>query len=233
MGQVIPRNSSPERIFGDTHTTLSNARSRSDAIKSAAEARLGPIEVAIFTNEENFRAAKTAARVASSRLEAADASSDLTVGRVIDVAWNELGRPSHSVDFTCIVGGGKQDWTDGDPLDQHLRMSVLADRFRKTTVPALQANKEAWAVEIEQKAAVQEAAAAASKAADAPVYSFVAQQRSLANIAQVALTRLKRDYKSSGMTEVQIHELIPDYTPRSAKRAVPATAAPAGGTPTP
>ncbi len=232
MGQVIPRNSSPERIFGDTNTALAKARSRSDAIKSAAEARLGPIEVAISTNKENFKAAKAAALVASTRLEAADASSDLTVGKVIDLAWNELGRPAHSLDYTLIVGSGKQDWTDGDPLEQHLPMGVLANRFRESTVPALQANKEAWAVEIEQKAAVQKAAATASKDADAPVYAFVAQQRSLANLAHVALTRLKRDYKSEGMTEAQIHEIIPDYTPRTTKHEAPATPAPAGGTPT-
>ena len=36
------------------------------------------------------------------------------------------------------------------------------------------------------------------------------QRRTLADSAQVGLTRLKRDLKNLGMTEAQVHEIIPD-----------------------
>jgi hypothetical protein len=39
------------------------------------------------------------------------------------------------------------------------------------------------------------------------------QRRTLADPLQVALVRLKRDLKNQGMTEAQIHEIIPDVPP--------------------
>jgi len=59
--------------------------------------------------------------------------------------------------------------------------------------------------------------------------------RAVADLAQVALTRFKRDLKNLSKTETQIHEIIPDYEPkpRAPKAAQPAAqpAAPAAPAP--
>lgn len=46
------------------------------------------------------------------------------------------------------------------------------------------------------------------------------QRRTLANAAQVELTRLKRDLKNAGLTEAQVHEIIPD-TPAASNPTPP------------
>jgi hypothetical protein len=117
-------------------------------------------------------------------------------------------------------------------------MTILASRIRKTNAPALQAGKDAWAKRIEDKADPQQKAAAALKDAEVKVGVTRGIARAVADLAQVALTRLKRDLKNLGMTETQIHEIIPDYepkprAPKPAKAATPpaAPAAPAPAAP--
>ena len=152
---------------------------------------------------------------------ARDGESDLEIGAVIDEIWNALGRPAHSVDYDLIVGAGKNAWTDGDPAKQHHLMVVLANNIRQTSSAKLADKKEQWATRIEQKAAAQEQAAKPIDAADVLVTTQKMQRRTLANTAQVALTRLKRDFKNIGMTEAQIHEIIPD-TPTATSAVAPA-----------
>ncbi len=108
-------------------------------------------------------------------------------------------------------------------------MATLAARIRQTTAPALQAKKEGWAQRIEAKAAPQEQAAAALKAAEAQLTVAKGILRAVADVVQVALVRLKRDLKNIGLTETQIHDIIPDYvsTPRKTGNDKPATGKPA------
>ncbi len=50
------------------------------------------------------------------------------------------------------------------------------------------------------------------------------RRRALADALQVALTRLKRDLKNGGMTEAQIHEIIPDVPSSADSAAAPGPA---------
>ena len=43
----------------------------------------------------------------------------------------------------------------------------------------------------------------------------IAIARTIADIAQVGLVRFKRDLQNVGLTETQIHEIMPDYVPKS------------------
>jgi hypothetical protein len=76
--------------------------------------------------------------------------------------------------------------------------------------------KEAWAKRIEDKAAAQAEAARPSEVSHAQVTTLAMQRRSLADAVQIALTRFKRDLKNLGMTEAQIHEIIPDTSSSTA-----------------
>ena len=67
------------------------------------------------------------------------------------------------------------------------------------------------------------AQAEAAKSADASetlVTTLSMRRRTLAFAAQVALIRLKRDFKNAGMTEAQVHEIIPDV-PTNVRTATP------------
>jgi hypothetical protein len=92
-------------------------------------------------------------------------------------------------------------------------MNALAKNTRATQAAKLQAGKAAWAAGIEAKATAQQAAGDETEDADAAVIALRAQLRGLANLAQVALSRLKRDYKNAGLSETQLHEVIPAYEP--------------------
>jgi hypothetical protein len=143
-------------------------------------------------------------------LMARDSESDLSICAVCDEIWNALGRPGQSVDYDLIVGAGTKVWTDGDPVTQPHLMAVLASNIRNSKHPKLVDQKEAWATRIDQKAAAQAEAAKPTNAAYAEVSVLSMQRRTLANSIQIALTRLKRDLKNIGMTEAQVHEIIPD-----------------------
>ncbi|MCU0693662.1 MAG: hypothetical protein MUF54_19920 [Polyangiaceae bacterium] len=227
MGQVIPRSAAPETIMEHVDQTLEIARARGEVFKAPAEARLAATHAAVQQVEASLTTALGAAATAHTKLLAADRDSDLTVGAVLDECWNALGRPAQSVEFSLVAGAGKASWTDGDPSVQHQFMQVLAGNFRRSTAELLQARKEEWAKRIEDKAAVQQAAAAEVSTADATVFGVQAQLRGLANLAQVCLGRLKRDYKNQGLTETQIHEIIPDYEPKPRAKPTPPAAPPA------
>ena len=88
-------------------------------------------------------------------------------------------------------------------------MSVLAANLRSTQHPRLQARKEEWASRLEAAAQTQTQAAKALDAAELEVMRLAMRRRGLAQAAQVMLTRLKREFKNVGMSQAQIHEIIP------------------------
>ncbi|APR77464.1 Hypothetical protein A7982_02811 [Minicystis rosea] len=230
MGKVIPRSASPERIFGDFETSLKNGRRREGEIAKATDARLGPLQSAVDKAVDDVASDTKTVDELEETLLAADGVSDLEIGAVLDEAWNALGRPASSVEYGLVAGRGKLQWADGDPREQATLMTILAARFRQSTAFALQAGKEGWAKRIEAKAAPQEAIAAKLKAAEAKRIASTGIARTIADLTQVALVRFKRDLQNLGLTEAQIHEIIPDYEP---KPKAPPEKKPADGKSTP
>jgi len=210
MAKVVTRSASTSRIKDAVSKTLINARARGGEIQNLAESRLGESASALETNEVQLNWAHAKDDAQHAALMARDEESDLEFGAVCDEMWNAMGRPAQSVDYDIIVAGGKKVWTDGDPAKQPHLMAVLATNIRNTKHPKLVERKEAWATRIEQKAAAQAEAAAPTAAAYAQVTALTMQRRTLADTAQLALTRFKRDLKNLGMTEAQVHEIIPD-----------------------
>jgi len=220
MGQVIARNAGTDRIINDISKTVTNGNARGGEVQSLTATRLSAIHAALLTIDQQWKQACATGDVLHATLMARDGESDLEIGAVIDEIWNALGRPAQSADYDLIVGSGKKAWTDGDPAKQHHTMGVLAANIRNANNAKLAEKKEAWAVRIEQKAAVQEQAANPIDASDAQVTTLGMQRRTLAETGQMNLVRLKRDFKNLGMTEAQIHEIIPD-NPTTSSAAAP------------
>ncbi|APR86603.1 Hypothetical protein A7982_11952 [Minicystis rosea] len=217
MGKVIPRSASPERIFADFDESLKRGRLKGGEVKKTVEARIGPLEAGVAKAAEDVAADKAAVDELDDVLFSLDGGSDLEVGAVLDEVWNVLGRPASSAEYTLIAGRGKAQWTDGDPRKQPLLMTILASRLRQSTAFALQNGKEGWAQRIEAKATPQQQVATKLEAVDAKLSVSTGVARGVADIAQVALVRLKRDFQNIGLTEAQIHEIIPDYEPKPKK----------------
>jgi hypothetical protein len=213
MGTVVSRSASAERIAEAASKTMTVAVARGGDIKAQAEARLSTFLSALASNEQQLNQARNQSDVLHATLMARDNESDLEIGSVIDEIWNTLGRPAQSIDYDLIVGSGKNAWTDGDPTKQSHMMGVLAANIRASNNPKLAEKKAGWAE-----------ASAALETADAQVTALAMQRRTLAGALQVGLARFKRDLKNLGMTESQVHEIIPD-TPTGSSAATPAPTA--------
>lgn len=234
MGNVVPRSAGPDRIFESFDTALQQGAARPE-VKSIVEARLLPLAPTVAQAQADVVKATRTVDEREVLLMARDGSSDREIGAVLDEAWNALGRPASSLEYAMVAGSGKSQWTDGDPAKQHILMAILAGRLRQNTTPALQANKEAWAQRIEAKAVLQEQAAGAFQHAEVQLQVVEGLERAVADLVQVSLVRLKRDLKNAGLTEAQIHEIIPDYVakPRGAKVEPPVNVAPPAAPTTP
>lgn len=232
MGNVVPRCAGPKRIFDDFETCLRKAVRQGGPVQATANARLSTLAVGVRRAAADLENDTGVAAAAEEELLALDGGSDLVVGAVLDEVWNALGRPASSIEFALIAGHGKAQWTEGDPRDQATLMFILAERLRQTTAPPLEAGKDSWAQRIQDCAEAQQRAAAAVKAAEAKLSVTQGVGRAIADVAQVCLTRFKRDLKNLGLTEVQIHEVIPGYVPKSRVETEPtAPTAPTTATP--
>jgi len=233
MGSVIARNAAASRIADDVLKTVTRAQARGGEVQKLAQARFSALYPALTAIEQQYNEACSANDLLHVTLMARDSESDLTIGAVCDEVYNTLGRVSVSVDYNLIFGSGKKAWTDGDPVQQPRLMNALAANIRQTNNAKLADKKEEWAVRIEQKAAAQAKAAEPIAAADAQVARLKMQRRTLANTAQVELVRLKRDFKNIGMTEAQIHEIIPDSPAGSSAAPTKPAQQPTGNEPAP
>jgi hypothetical protein len=210
MGEIIARSAAIERIHEAAQRALTAARARGAEILVLAQTRIEPIITRLGDNEQQLKQARAEDDARHAALLARDEESDLEIGAVCDEMWNAMGRPSQSIDYNLVVNGGKNVWTDGDPAKQPALMGVLARNIRNSDHPKLAAKKEEWARRIEARAAAQAEAARPTEASYAQVAALAMQRRTLADALQVGLVRLKRDLKNTGMTEAQVHEIIPN-----------------------
>lgn len=221
MGSMIARNASKKRIRDVAGKTLVAARAHGGEAQSLAEGRLVQLLDTFDSLGQQLDQASATDNNLHATLMARDGESDLEIRAVSSEIWNALGRPAQSVDYDLIVGEGTKAWTEGDPTKQPQLMAVFAGNIRASKHPKLVERKEGWAKRIESCAAAQTEAAKPTDAAHAQVTVLAMQRRALADALQVALTRFKRDLKNGGMTEAQIHEIIPDVAPSVDSAAAP------------
>jgi hypothetical protein len=224
---MITRNAGKKRIREVAGRAVATAKARGGEVQTVVEARLsGLLDTFDTIGQQLAEACATDDRLHTT-LMARDGESDLEIHAVCNEIWNALGRPAQSPDYDLIVGPGTKAWTEGDPTKQPYLMAVLAANIRATKHPKLAERKEAWAKRIDVCAAAQAETARPTDAAHAQVTVLGMQQRALADSIQIALTRLKRDLKNNGMTEAQIHEVIPDVSGSPAGEAMSSTPIPA------
>lgn len=211
MGEIIARTAAVERVQADIRKSFDTGVARGDEIEAAARTRLEPSVAAIDTASAAHDTAKDAEQSAWVVVLAIDNRADIGIGDVRDRMWNALGRPRQSKELESVFPGGVSTYTSGDPTNQPLLMQVLRTRILTVEAPRwTDAMRQGWATEIEALRVPYQAAVDAHRAAEAALMVAEAGYRSAVRAGHARLVAFKRDLKTLGLTETQIHEIIPD-----------------------
>jgi hypothetical protein len=211
MGDVIRASASVDDIFKDVRAARTEAIARDGAVKERAEQHLGPVIAMIDAAEAELKGARDVLAPLLAAAKAENDNADALLNRTYDDTWNDVGRPANDRYLALMYPGGAGYYTDGDTPGQPLRMELLARLYERRIHPKLTEEQSlAYAARIRQAAAAlkQDVDAAAGPAAQVALLERV--RTALGRAAQFELAGLKRSFKNDGMTEVQIHAIIPD-----------------------
>lgn len=211
MGEVISSSADVARIEEHIRAAFESATTRGDEIAAAAASRLEPAVIAIDGAAALLKSARKTAASAWVVVLAEDTKSDTGIGGVRDGMWNALGRPRQSSHMDEVYPGGVGTYTSGDPRGQPLLMQVLHTRILSASAPQwTPAARQGWASEIDALRAPYAAAVDAHRPAEASETIAEAGYRAAVRSGHSRLVSFKRDLKNLGLTETQIHDLIPD-----------------------
>lgn len=211
MGEVISPTAEITRVEKHIRTAFDAAKARGGELAAAATARLGPAVTAIDAALDVRVEAKTVADAAWILVLAEDAKADTGIGSVRDKMWNALGRPKYSSHLDEVFPGGIGTYTAGDPSGQPLLMKVLHARILAGSAPQwTEALRQGWAAEIEALRAPYATAVETHRPTEAAATVAEVGYRAAVRAGHARLRSFKRDLKSLGLTETQIHEIIPD-----------------------
>ena len=211
MGEIISSTAGIDRIAEHVALAYEAGIARGGDIADACKSRLEKPVQAI----ENARALHLSAQKTASAawliVLARDDHADTVIGTVRDEMWNALGRPRQSAPMDEVFPGGIGTYTAGDPRYQPVLMQILQSRILAASASQwTEPKRTAWAASIEAVRGPYESAVNAHRPADAAAVVAEAGYRAAVRAGHARLRNLKRDLKSLGLTEAQIHEIIPD-----------------------
>jgi hypothetical protein len=211
MGEVIGARADVARIEDHVRSALRNALARGAEIAEHAEKRLSPALASIDTASALKKSADETEATAWAAVLAEDAKSDIAIGAVRDAMWNAVGRTRQNPYLEQVFPGGASVYTSGAPSDQPVLMQVLRSRILSAAAPQwTEAQRNGWAAEIETRRATYDAAIQAYRPAEATALVATQAYRAAVHTGQARLRAFKRDLLSLGLTDAQIHEIIPD-----------------------
>jgi len=211
MGEIISATASVERIAEHIAQAHQNGVARGGEIAEACKNRLETSVQAIENATTLVLAARKAESAAWVIVLATDNDADIAIGGVRDEMWNALGRPRQSPHMDEVFPGGVATYTAGDPRIQPLLMQILHSGILAASAPQWSgAKKAAWAATIEAARAPYETAVNNHRPTEAALTVAEAGYRAAVRAAHARLRNLKRDLKSLGLSETQIHDIIPD-----------------------
>ncbi|MGE0790188.1 MAG: hypothetical protein AB7S26_31225 [Sandaracinaceae bacterium] len=219
MGEVIRKDAAAADIIADVRATLTSATARGGEWASAATERLGAVATLADGVSTRWTEANAAAAPAEAALALADEQADKLLGRVSDDIWNAVGRPGSDPALDILFPGGISYYAQGAVDEQPARMQLLAELLEGGVHPRLEASRAAaLAAEVRGAATELESRVDAARPLIARRRLTERMQTSIARTAQVALSRLKAQWKADGKTEAEIHAVIPDRPSRRTRR---------------
>lgn len=218
MGEVIQRGAARGKIIEDAKIAWTRAEERARATSDPASspwAQARPALEPLLATYERFEALEgelvQQLAVLAARRDAVNEKVDLRLRGQYDDFWNTLGRPG--ADFHLDVLYPEKAGTQADATfeDQPVDMEVLADLLDEGFHPRLPLDKsKAVAAAVRADAAELEAAVDAMRKPRGRLRQTRKVLGRLAQNVRQGLIRLKRGWLLAGLSEAQIHEVIPD-----------------------
>jgi len=217
MGSVVREDARVERIDEVLQVSSARATARGGEVAAAATARLGVFLAAIAVVRSASQAAKDALIVAMAQWLVAEDAARVAVGSVFDQMRNALGRPRRHPALEAAFPSGPSTYTEVPRAVKPTMLQLLTTRIGGTSAPPwTDAQRGEWSAQIEA------ARVPLLASGDAAANAIAAHRMARANYASAvraglrALVVLKRELKYLGLTEAQVHEIIPDEATRRA-----------------
>lgn len=219
MGEIISANAGIDAIIGDAKTALDRAKLRGGEAQSLAEIHLGPTLTVLASTEGQMAPLSSQIDGLDQEIEVLNADSDDLVKGESDMLWNKLGRPGTDPYMEVIFPGGTDVYTEGKAEDQPGKMMLLAEFLQKGAHPKLDpALALASAQRITAQAGVFQAKVDEARPLKSKLSLLESVRKGLAKVARLRLVSLKRAYLAAGMSEADIHQIIPDRPSGRAKK---------------
>lgn len=218
MGNIIDRQAARDKIVEDADTTMTRADERAALDPRGAGSpwprarlRLAPI-LAIY---RAFETKRDQAKEALAPLVAAHAVQDDHADDLLkshyDAFWNEIGRPGTDAFLDLLYPGGASFYADATDEEQPIYMELLAELLGANVHPGFDPAKASQRAQETRAAAAQlEAKWEALRKPRARVRLYDRMLTTLGKAVHVELGKLKRAWLSEGMSEADIHAVIPD-----------------------
>ena len=211
MGRLIKDSASPRKIIKDLRTTIRRAEVAGGVAKEKSDIYLVPKLMSAEAILQRYDDAKLEFGNLSIDIRHAKRKADLTIGAIRDEIWNMLGRPKNNQTMDEIFFGGIQTYSRAKLAEQPQKMQMLENQIEFVTNSALtDENRTLWIKRIRtsrlllSEAMVPLSKISAEKKLASEAYDDVGPS------ARKALLRFKRALLNEGLSETQIHRLIPD-----------------------
>jgi hypothetical protein len=192
---------------------LRNAEARGGAIGEAGQEWLAEAVATIDVAVAPVKAAELAEANARAAVLAEDARCNLEIANVRDEMWHAIGRQRGNPSLELVFPEGVATYTEVDPRTKPLLMKLLVSRILAGAAPQWTKEKLAgWAARIEDLRQSFDKAVVSLLPAEADAMIARVTYRSAVRLALMGLRRFKRDLLNMGLSETQIHEIIPDAT---------------------
>jgi hypothetical protein len=236
MNELISVHASSERIEEHARKTDATARARGGDIAKAAVDRFTSVLAELDVAAAALKAANAAAVITRAAFAAEEARTRNGVVTLRNTMWGVLGRPRHSPEMDQVFPGGAGIYLAGPPTKRPLLMRILASRIRAVVSTRWTADlREEWAKEVDDLRVAYEEALAAHQPADAAETVAEATHRTSALNTHVKLRAFKRDLLTLGLSNAQVHDIIPNGAPAAAstKKQTGTGTTPGSGAPAP
>ena len=211
MGGVLPKTASVSDILRDVRRTKKNATARGPSFEEDVDRFLGEALTRADDVDALLAEARDELETARANLRREDAEANDLVARIRDDRYNDIGRTANDRRMGQWFPGGSGRYTEVSPSRKPASLVFLATMF--VTIPHPMVSEETSTTQqtaLREKAARLEVLLDQRADLEAQVRLLGGQRTANARFAAMQLANLKRYWIASGMSQHDVHMLIPD-----------------------
>ena len=212
MGRIINAKASADRILRDVTVTLAVAEATGPEMFADAEEYLADVMVRAAEVDAQYEEHEELLLRYRAQLKAGNERCNDLIQQIRDEYFNLIGRASRDPIFKRVFPGGGSRFTGFRPKEKGMGMELLASALkahRHRRVGDAEVERMAGALRAEAAKMADLVALLSPAVVQARV--FVWQRTATAQMAHQRLTALKRFWLGEGLSEAEIHEVIPSH----------------------